>query len=206
MSRSFYTSCTDKGNRNIGILEIKYRKKCSTHSEIATGDFFIGANNNLKCVVSKELNNRQKEYCKNRALGFSQHDSYIKAGYKENTGSKDAAYKLEKQPEIKAEIERLKTTENEKEEREFLWNREIATKQLMTILHISKTQLEEQAKDGKMSAIMVQAFTGIAKELNNMYGINEKNFMVHGALPIYFGATFLDELEDVDPNEINEVR
>lgn len=58
----------------------------------------------------KELDPRRKKYCRERIKGKTQSEAYYAAGYSKRNSKKtamEAACKLERLPEIKAEMERL---------------------------------------------------------------------------------------------------
>lgn len=54
-----------------------------------------------------ELNAREKQYCIYRAMGLGKKESYIKAGYKDGSGAKVAAFNLEKNKNLYPIIEQL---------------------------------------------------------------------------------------------------
>ena len=145
-------------------------------------------------MIVRALNERQKEYCNGRALGMTQLAAYIAAGYNKNAGAKDSAFKLEKQPKIKAEIKRLQSLKDTDKELGFLWSREKSTQIATSKLELIQSQLDEQFQTPRgMSSMLLQSLWQGLRLLNEMYGITEKNADILSAPIVYI-------VEDLEPD------
>lgn len=95
----------------------------------------------------KNLDKRQRDFCKFKAQGYSNEESAVKAGYSESY-AKVSAHKLLDNCEIKLEIERLRALTAKKADEKFGLKIEDVIKDIITI----KNHCMQKDKKGKIDS------------------------------------------------------
>lgn len=97
--------------------------------------------------MKKKLDNRQKAFCKNKALGLSNEEAAIKAGYSKAT-AKTKSHLMVERSEIKKEIERLTNKVAKVAEEKFGYT---AEQSFQKLLEIQKLALAPDGESGKIT-------------------------------------------------------
>ena len=116
--------------------------------------------------MAKELDKRQRDFCKYKAQGYSNEESAIKAGYAKTT-AKTKSHLLVEKSEIKAEIEKWRGKVQKVMEEKFNYSVEQSFKKLCEIQELALLEDEKGNYNNLSAAIKAEELKG------KMYGVYE---------------------------------
>lgn len=116
--------------------------------------------------MAKELDKRQRDFCKYKAQGYSNEESAIKAGYAKTT-AKTKSHLLVEKSEIKVEIEKWRGKVQKVMEEKFNYSVEQSFKKLCEIQELALLEDEKGNYNNLSAAIKAEELKG------KMYGVYE---------------------------------